>query len=71
METKTEPITVSVKDGGNYIQIAKPGIFDTSCKIRFRPEQVDRLNQWLMEAKSKAFELQDSTMNMVNEGGPA
>ena len=52
-------------------EIAKPGIFDTSCKISFRPEQVDRLNRWLMEAKSKALELRDSTMNMVNEGGPA
>lgn len=71
METKADPITVSVKDGGKYIQIAKPGIFDTSCKISFRPEQVDRLNRWLMEAKSNALELRDSTMNMVNEGGPA
>ena len=71
MEWKTDSMTVSVEDCGNYIQITKPGIFDSSCTISFRTEQVDLLNHWLMEARSKAIELQESSVNMVNEGGPA
>jgi len=70
MEWKTDSIKISVEDCGNYIQIAKPNIFDSSCKISLRPEDVHVLNHWLMEAKSKALELQESAINMANEGGP-
>ena len=69
MEWKTDSVTVSVKDSGNYIQITKPGIFDSKCKISFRPEQIDILNQWLKEAKNEALELREASMNMVYEGG--
>ena len=71
MEWKTDSITVSVEDCGKYIQLTKPGIFDSSCKISFKPEDVDMLNQWLMKARSIALDLQDSAVNMTNEGGPA
>jgi hypothetical protein len=71
MKWKTDSITVSVEDCGNYIQIAKQGKFDSSCKISFRPEDVDMLNHWLLKARSKALDLQDSAINMANEGGPA
>ena len=71
VEWKTDSIKISVEDCGNYIQITKPDIIDSSCKISFRPEDVDIINNWLMEARSKALELQDSAINMANEGGPA
>ena len=70
MEWKSDTITVSVEDCGNYIQLTQPGLFEPSCKISFRPEQVDLLNQWLSEARSKALELQESSVRMVDEGGP-
>jgi hypothetical protein len=60
MEWKTDSVTVSVKDRGNYIQITKSGIFDSKCKISFRPEQIDILNQWLKEAKNEALELRET-----------
>ena len=57
MKWETDSIKLSVEDSGNYIQITKPGIFDSSCKISFRPEDVDIINHWLMEARSMALEL--------------
>lgn len=70
MKTNQDSITVSVKDCGNHIQISKLGIFDSSCKISFRPDQIDRLNRWLVQAKTEALELRESAKNMANEGGP-
>ena len=69
MEWSTESITVSVEDGGKYIKIDQHDNIENSCKIKFRPEQIDILNQWLKEAKDKALELREATMNMVYEGG--
>lgn len=69
MEWSTESITVSVEDGGKYIKIDQRDNIENSCKIKFRPEQIDILNQWLREAKDKALELREATMNMVYEGG--
>ena len=69
MEWSTESITVSVEDGGKYIKIDQRDNIENSCKIKFRPEQIDILNQWLKEAKNEALELREASMNMVYEGG--
>ena len=70
METRDDGITVSVESCGKYIQITKPGTFESPCAVSFRPEQIDRLNRWLRRAKTEALELRESAMNMANEGGP-
>jgi len=69
MDWSTESITVSVEDGGKFIKIEQLDNIENSCKIKFRPEQIDILNQWLKEAKDEALELREATMNMVYEGG--
>lgn len=69
MEWSTDSITVSVEDGGKFIKIIQRDHIENSCKIKFRPEQVDILNQWLKEAKDQALELREAAMNMVYEGG--
>jgi hypothetical protein len=70
MEWGIKSITVSVEDSGKYIQITKPGASDSSCNIKFRPEQVQSLNQILLDARKKALELQDPGIKMGYEGGP-
>ena len=69
MEWRTDSTTVSVEDGGKYIKISQRNNNEISCIIKFRPEQIDTLNQWLKEAKDKALELREATTNMVYEGG--
>ena len=69
MEWSNDSITVTVEGCGKYIQINHRDNIESSCKINFRPEQIDILNQWLKEAKNEALELREASMNMVYEGG--
>ena len=69
MEWKNDSITVSIEDRGKYIKISQRNNVESSCKINFRPEQIDNLNQWLKEAKEQALELREASRNMVYEGG--
>lgn len=69
MEWKNDSITVSIAERGKYIKISQHNNVENSCKINFRPEQIDNLNQWLKEAKEQATELREAAKNMVYEGG--